>query len=70
MEKLIIHSERCKGCKYCINSCPKEALEVTGELNDKGYSIVKVDDEKCICCGICYNVCPDYVFEIQDREVE
>ena len=69
MEKLIIHSESCKNCKYCVNSCPKGALSITGEINAKGYSTITVDNEKCVCCGTCYNVCPDFVFEIQECEV-
>ncbi|PAB60606.1 4Fe-4S dicluster domain-containing protein [Anaeromicrobium sediminis] len=69
MEKLIVHGESCKSCKYCINACPKEALSVTTHINDKGYATVAVDQKKCVCCGICYNVCPDYVFEIQKGEV-
>jgi len=69
MEKLIIHSESCKSCKYCVNNCPKKALSTSGKINGKGYDYVEVDHDKCICCGICYNVCPDYVFEIKEVEV-
>lgn len=69
MKKLIIHSESCKSCKYCIHSCPRNALFLSGKINDKGYQTVAVDEDKCIHCGICYNVCPDYVFEIQEKEV-
>lgn len=69
MEKLIIHSESCKSCGYCVKSCPREALSFGHDINSKGYPAVTVDHDKCICCGICFNVCPDYVFEIQEGEV-
>lgn len=65
MKELTIHKERCKGCGYCVNFCPKGALAPLAEINEKGYNPVAVDEEKCIGCGICYTVCPDYVFELR-----
>ncbi len=67
MNRLNIDVERCKGCGYCINACPKKALSkviVEGKL----YPSVEVDYSKCIACGICYQVCPDYVFSITREE--
>ena len=65
MKGILIHSERCKGCGYCVHFCPKSALSVSGEINEKGYAPVQVDAEKCVACGICYIMCPDYVFEVE-----
>ncbi len=65
---LLLHPERCKGCRYCIPICPKNAISVSEKINKKGYKPVSVDLEKCICCGLCYTICPDYIFEI--REVQ
>ena len=64
MAKLTINQSRCKGCGFCVNDCPKDALSFGGKINKSGYKPVTVDEEKCIQCGICYTVCPDYVFEI------
>ena len=64
LSKLQIEKTRCKGCRYCIEVCPKKALSFSGEISDQGYDTVKVDDALCIQCGACYRVCPDYVFEI------
>lgn len=64
MSKMLIHTESCKGCRYCLNSCPTEAISVSYEINKKGYKFVQVDEEKCILCGACHTVCPDCVFEI------
>ena len=64
MGKIQIHTERCKGCYYCVESCPKKALSVSEHKNDKGYQYVEVDDALCVACGTCFEVCPDYVYEI------
>ena len=64
-EKLYMNPKRCKGCGYCINACPQDALSVSDFVNEKGYNTVQVDETKCVACGMCYRVCPDYVFEIR-----
>ena len=61
---LTIDAEACKGCGYCVEYCPRQALYSTCEINAMGYSYVHADSDKCVACGICFNVCPDYVFEI------
>lgn len=67
MKTLVLHSSQCKSCGYCVNSCPKQALSLTGEINIKGYKTPIVDKDSCVRCGICYTVCPDYVFEIKEE---
>ena len=66
MAQLHVNAELCKGCGYCVMSCPKKALSLSGEMNKAGYDHVQCDHTKCICCGICYTVCPDMVFEITE----
>lgn len=64
---ICLNEERCKGCYYCIQACPKQALSLSGRINAKGYETVAVDREKCIGCGSCYRMCPDYVFELKEE---
>ena len=47
-----------------MHDCPRKALSFSGNINDKGYDTVQVDDALCVACGTCYRVCPDSVFEI------
>lgn len=68
MDKIITHPERCKGCYYCVESCPKKALTISEHKNDKGYQYVDVNRELCVACGTCIDVCPDFVYEISDQE--
>ncbi|MGE5328128.1 MAG: 4Fe-4S binding protein [Deltaproteobacteria bacterium] len=67
MPKVIFHEERCKGCKLCIQFCPKNILEVdTNKINAKGFYAIKVsDNEKCIGCASCAVMCPDVAIEIE-----
>ncbi len=64
--KLKIDKERCKGCLFCVSMCPRRALEMSTEVNDKGlqYVILKCPD-KCNGCGMCALVCPDTAIEIE-----
>lgn len=68
MRRLVVHEQSCKSCHYCEKHCPKQAITISGPINEKGYITPVVDREKCILCGTCYNVCPDYVYEILESE--
>ena len=54
----------CKGCRLCVGACHVQAIEPLGEINKKGYEIIRINEEACIGCGRCYTICPDYVFTI------
>ncbi len=64
MAHITYDKDRCKGCHYCIDVCPKKIIKVSGELNEKGYEIVEFDEADCIGCGSCYTICPDYAITI------
>ena len=67
MSKASADYERCKACGLCIASCKKDALEMTDEINSRGYKHIRVLEDKCIGCGVCYTVCPDGVFTISEQ---
>ena len=65
MGTVTINNDICKGCGLCVYACPKKILELSGELNVKGYHPVRVTDpEKCIGCAACAIMCPDCVLEV------
>jgi len=52
---------RCKGCGYCIEFCPRNVLDTSEELNERGVHPPKVIDEnRCTICGFCAVICPDF----------
>jgi len=66
MPKVILHEERCKGCKLCIEFCPRHILEVDKKINAKGFFSIKVtEQEKCTGCASCAVMCPDVAIEIE-----
>lgn len=63
--------ERCKGCTYCIEFCPKKVLKVSPEINSKGYHIPVVGSpENCICCKLCELICPDFCIFVEKNTEE
>jgi len=60
-----IDKERCKGCGYCVEFCPREVLKMSSELSPKGYYLAIVnDDSKCLACGFCELVCPEFAIKV------
>lgn len=65
MSKIKIDKEKCKGCGLCIFYCPKEQIEISKELNEKGLQFAVFKDEgECTGCCICARMCPDAAIEV------
>ena len=70
MGKIEITEARCKGCGRCIVHCPKNLIEFSDELNDRGYNYVVFtgDQEECRGCTLCAVVCPDQGIEVWNHK--
>ena len=63
--QVYIDKERCKGCGYCVEFCPRDVLKMSNELNHKGYLLPVVDDEtRCLACGYCEVICPEFAIKV------
>ncbi|MFH2104378.1 MAG: 4Fe-4S binding protein [Chloroflexota bacterium] len=65
----IVHviEERCKGCGFCVEFCPRDLLSMSARTNSKGYHPPETsDDLNCVNCGLCALLCPDFAIYVED----
>ncbi|HDI00895.1 MAG TPA: ferredoxin family protein [Candidatus Bathyarchaeota archaeon] len=71
VEVLVIW-DRCKGCGFCIEFCPRGVLDYSDKLNARGARPpVVVRPEECVGCGLCQDICPDlaiFVVPVKSEE--
>lgn len=56
--RIEIRADRCKGCEFCVEVCPKDVLVMSGKL------AVAVRPEDCIRCDLCVWMCPDFAIKV------
>ena len=53
--------ERCKGCGFCVEYCPKDVLEMSADFNRKGYHYPNIlKQNACVNCNLCEMICPEF----------
>ena len=58
---VIILVDRCKGCGFCVEYCPKDVLVLSRSFNRKGYHPPEVVKQgECVNCNLCEMICPDF----------
>jgi 2-oxoglutarate ferredoxin oxidoreductase subunit delta len=63
--KITLNKDRCKGCSYCTEFCPRDALVMSQEINSKGYTLAAIaDGNKCLGCGLCEVICPEFAIKV------
>ncbi len=67
MAKVTFKQDACKGCKLCVDACPKNIVVLEHEkINAKGFHPATVTDmSACIGCGFCATMCPDVVITVE-----
>ena len=62
--KIIIDTERCKGCSLCVAVCPKSCIVISRQSNKSGYFPAEVTNADCTGCCLCALICPDVAIEV------
>lgn len=69
--KIHINKDRCKGCGFCVEYCPRDVLELSEEFNIKGYHpphVIKEND--CCYCQLCESICPEFAIFVTIKKKE
>lgn len=62
--KIIIDTERCKGCGLCVIVCPKNSIIISKFSNKNGYFPAQTNNTDCTGCAMCALICPDVAIEV------
>ncbi|MHC4737626.1 MAG: 4Fe-4S dicluster domain-containing protein [Planctomycetota bacterium] len=63
--KIIIDTERCKGCGLCVIVCPKNSIIISKSSNKTGYFPAETNNTDCTGCAMCAIICPEAIIEVQ-----
>lgn len=58
---VVVITDRCKGCGFCVEYCPRNVLQLAKTFNRKGYHppfVTKPD--ACLNCNLCEMICPEF----------
>ncbi len=67
---VVILEDRCKGCGYCIEFCPRQVLAFSSRFNTKGYHPPAVVCDECVNCHYCEIICPEFAIYSIEQEDE
>lgn len=69
--KIVVDTERCKGCGVCVVNCPVEVIALNADVNSKGYNYAYMQKpDECIGCANCAVVCPDSCITVYRQKFE
>lgn len=67
--KIIIDTERCKGCGLCVIVCPKNGIVISEKSNKNGFFPAQACNSDCTGCAMCAIICPEAIIEVYREDV-
>ena len=69
--EVIVIDDRCKGCGFCVEYCPREVLVLSKSFNRKGYHPPEVVQRGlCVDCCLCEMICPEFaIFSVSESAI-
>lgn len=67
MAHIKIERDRCKGCLFCVEFCPRNLIRKSDTLNALGYfpaEFIDGEEDRCTGCKTCALMCPDTAIEV------
>jgi 2-oxoglutarate ferredoxin oxidoreductase subunit delta len=61
---IFVDIEKCKGCELCIVACPQDSLQLSKQINKKGYKYMVRIEDNCTGCINCALVCPEGIIKV------
>jgi 2-oxoglutarate ferredoxin oxidoreductase subunit delta len=67
---VVVIKDRCKGCEFCVEYCPRNVLQMSRTFNIKGYHYPEmVKEGTCFNCHFCEALCPDFaIYSVEDTD--
>jgi len=58
---IMVLDDRCKGCGFCVEYCPRDVLVLANAFNRKGCHPPRVARQgRCVNCNLCEMLCPEF----------
>ena len=54
-----IEAEQCKGCRLCVETCPRKCIVIGNDINSMSYQYARFEQRGCTACGFCFYICPE-----------
>lgn len=68
--RIVVDTERCKGCGVCVPACPTNVIDLADNVNSKGFHYAYMaNEDACTGCSNCALVCPDAVITVYRTKV-